>query len=478
VNDRRRRSPARPGSVPLPALSILGLAGFLLGSAALHPAPAHASPPGGFLHEVLPNGMEVSILPDSSHPVVATRVWYDVGAANEDPGTRGFVHLFEHLMFGGTATHDKRDYWDLHHAFGGNGNAYTDWDETVYQSDIPPAGHARVLELEADRMVHLRIDQDNLDNEKRIVTEELRMSTENDPMMRVQIAALKGVLREHPYAVTPVGTREDIAAVRLDGVRDFYARYYKPRNAHLIVVGPVDGDSMRAEVGRVFGSLPAAGETPKDIPPLLGWPCPAEVDLKEDLPPAKIALLAYLLPPASAPDADAVAVLCELLAGGYANPWREDLVERRRKALFAESMRLDLRRGGAFVLISGVLPNRGRASQFRDMDESLKNLGRKEWLTDGSLAALKRRLMRRDENQDYFAAEQAEAIGFARWWAGDVARAFDRSERIGAVTRGQVAAAFDRYIGGAKPVRVHIQPEHVPVLVRMFGWLLPLFVHA
>ena len=77
-----------------------------------------------------------------------------------------------------------------------------------------------VLEMEADRMIHLRLDQENLDNEKRIVTEELRAGTENDPMTRVQLAALKGVLREHPYAVDPVGTKEDIAAVK---PRDGYA---------------------------------------------------------------------------------------------------------------------------------------------------------------------------------------------------------------------------------------------------------------
>jgi zinc protease len=439
---------------------------------------ASAAVPPGFIHEVLPNGMEVSILPDSSHPIVATRIWYDVGAANEDPGTRGFVHLFEHLMFGGTATRDKRAYWDLHHAYGGSSNAYTEWDETVYQSDIPPAGHSQVLELEADRMMNLRIDQENLDNEKRIVTEELRRGTENDPMARVQLAALKGALREHPYAVSPVGTKEDIAAVSLERVRDFYARYYKPRNAHLIVVGPVDGDSLLSDVHRIFGPLPAEGVTPPDVPPLLGWPCPSEVDLKEDLPPAKIAFLAYMLPPASAPDADAVAVLSEMLAGGYANPYHEDLVERRRKALFGEVIRLDMRRGGAFVFVSGVLPNRSKADQFGDIGETVKILGRKDWLTDESLSALKRKLMRRYENQNYFAADRAEAIGTARWWTGDAGRAFDRAERIGAVTRAQVAAAFDRYIGGVSPVRVYIEPERIPLLVKMFGWLLPLFVHA
>ena len=187
--------------------------------------------------------------------IVATQVWYHVGSANEEPRTRGVAHLFEHLMFGGTAAHPKRAVWDHHERFGGYVNAYTSFDETVYVSTIPPAGHLPLLDLEADRMVNLSLTDENLANEKRIVTEELRLSTENDPMSRLFTEALKRIFGEHPYSLSPVGTKEDIAAATLEHARDFYERYYRPRNAHLVVVGPVDAPAVLARIREVFGPL-------------------------------------------------------------------------------------------------------------------------------------------------------------------------------------------------------------------------------
>src|SRR5262249_60955494 len=128
---------------------------------ALAPSAARAassSPPAGFIDRTLANGLAVTIVPDSSLPIVATRVWYHVGAANETKSTRGFAHLFEHLMFSGTPKHEKGVWEAHHHRFGGVENAHTSWDETTYESDIPPAGFHEVLVMEADRMVNLKLD--------------------------------------------------------------------------------------------------------------------------------------------------------------------------------------------------------------------------------------------------------------------------------------------------------------------------------
>ena len=210
--------------------------------------PAAFAPPPGFIDRVLSNGLQVTIVPDASLPIVSTRVWYHVGAANETRNTRGFAHLFEHLMFAGTPTHEKGAWEAHHHRFGGIENAQTSWDETTYESDIPPAGFPEVLAMEADRMVNLRLDEQALENEKRIVTEELRATIENDPETRMLNTALKRLCGDHPYAISPVGTKEDIAAATLEQARAFYARYYRPRNAHLVIVGPVDGAATLAEV--------------------------------------------------------------------------------------------------------------------------------------------------------------------------------------------------------------------------------------
>jgi zinc protease len=433
-------------------------------------------PPPGFIHRVLGNGLAVTILPDSSLPIAAVRIWYHVGAANEAPNTRGFAHLFEHVMFGGTPNHPRGTWEAFHHRLGGYDNAHTSWDETTYESDFPPAGLDEVLAMEADRMVNLKLDQENLDNEKKIVTEELRASVENDPVDRVFKAALEQFCKGHPYAVTPLGTKEEIAAATLELARDFYARYYRPKNAHLVVVGPVDAPATMARIERLFGPLPASGETPPDVPSLEGWKFPAHVPLKEDLPPVEVAVLVYPLPPPDSPHDAALSVMNELLTSGLVNHFREDLVRKRHQALEAGSQALSLRRGGVLAFYSAVLPYRREAGQFKVMDETMRKLARKEWLTEESLAGVKRRILRRIESQRYLAGPTADEIAKAAWWRGDPKLAFEQADHIAAVTRDDVADAFDRYVGRVEPVRVYVQPEKVPILIRLFGWLAPLFI--
>jgi len=433
-----------------------------------------ASPPPGFIDRVLPNGLQVTIVPDTSLPIVATRLWYHVGAANETPNTRGFAHLFEHLMFGGTPTHPKGAWEAHHHRFGGIENAHTSWDETTYESDIPPAGFHEVLVMEADRMVNLSLDAALLENEKRIVTEELRASIENDPYDRMLTAALKSLCGDHPYAVTPLGTKEDLAAATLEHAREFYARYYRPRNAHLVIVGPVDGPATLAEVERIFGAIPAGGETPPDVPSLWGWKFPEHIKLQEDLPPAEVAVLVYPLPPPDAEDDVALGVMEQILASSKVDPFREDLVRSRHQALEAGIQVLGLRRGGVLCFYSAVLPYRRESGQFDVMNETMRKLERKEWLTDARLAGARRKMLRAIEQQRYRAGERADALANSRWWRGDAALAFTRADRVAAVSRADVARVFDRYVTHAKPVAVYIQPEKVPVLLQLFGWMLPL----
>ena len=201
--------------------------------------------------------MQISILADPRMPLVATQIWYHVGSANEPQGSRGLAHLFEHLMFGPTAQRGERDYWDHHHRNGGETNAYTTPDETVYVSEIPPEHALGVLQREAERMRGLLLDAGLLENEKRIVTEELRLRIENDPLARIFQGATAGLLGDHPYAILPTGTKQDLAQATLDSCRAFYDRFYHPNQAHLVIVGPVHTRSMLKIARELFGPIPA-----------------------------------------------------------------------------------------------------------------------------------------------------------------------------------------------------------------------------
>jgi zinc protease len=431
--------------------------------------------PPGYVSTRLPNGLEVSILPDPKAPIVATQLWYRVGSANEDAGSRGLAHLFEHLMFGDTSTHGREDYARLHHRHGGDENAYTSPDETVYVSEIPPEGHAEVLAFEADRMRGLVLDERNLENERKIVTEELRLRTENDPMSRLFVEAQRRLLGAHPYAFSAVGEKEDVAAATVASCRSFYDRYYHPDAAHLVIVGQVDAQKTLAEIERAFGALPAGATRPPEVPPLLGWTYPEEVSLHEDLPPVEIAALAFALPNADASDRATVDVLLEILLGGAVEPFREEIVTRRHMAIEAGSETLRLRRGGALIFYAASLPYRRKATAFRAMEETMEELSRLAWLDEERLESAKRSLRRESFVRTYYPASRAQEIGAARWHEGDERFAFDRDRRIDAVTLDEVKAAWRTYLGDARPVRLYARPDRVPVLVRLFGWLYPLF---
>ena len=423
----------------------------------------------------LPNGLEVSILPDASMPVVATQVWYHVGAADEDQGRRGLAHLFEHLMFGATPTYPKGDYSKFVTAAGGDENAFTTPDETVYVSAVPPEAFAGVIEREGDRMRHLLLDEAALDNEKRIVLEELRLRTENDPMSRLLVAAQRALLGQHPYAYDPAGSKDDVLHATVEGCRSFYDAHYHPNRAHVVVAGPVEPEAAIALVEDAFGGIERGGIAPREIPKLLEWPYPESLDLKEDIPPVEIALMGSPLPPADAEDAPAVAVLREILTGGTLNPFREILVTREEDAIEAGIEWIALKRGGGIIFYAASLPYRRRATAFRSIERGLAALDDLAWLTPETLRAAKRRLALQDASDRYYAERMADRVGTARWHRGSAADALSWTARLERVEREEVAAAWRRYVKEGARIRVYVKPERVPVLIRMFGWLYPLF---
>ena len=430
---------------------LLGLA--LVPAAA--PLRAAASTPPGFLHRVLDNGLTVSVLPDSTMPICAVRVWYHVGAANEAPNSRGFAHLFEHLMFGGTHDARRRGAWEAHHhRLGGYENAYTSWDETVYESDIPPAGLDQVLVMEADRMVNLELDQENLDNEKRIVTEELRATVRERPRSTAcSMAALKALCGDHPYALTPLGTKEDIAAATLDaGARDFYAALLPAEERAPRRRRP--GRRRRRRSRRSSGCFGAAARRAArrrpTFPSLDGLEASAsDIKLKEDLPPARSRCWSTRCRRRSRATIVALERAERAADERPGDPFREDLVRSRHQALEAGTQVLmpAPRRHPVLLLGGAPLPPRDRASS-RSWTRPCATLARMDWLTDDAA----RRRQAHDAARGSRTSATSPATGATRSRATVVARRRDaaRSTRADRVRRGHArrrrGGRTDRYV--------------------------------
>jgi zinc protease len=215
----------------------------------------------------LPNGLSVVLSEDHSTPIVHLQLWYHVGSKNEKPGRTGFAHLFEHLMFKGSKNVEPEAHTSYISSVGGQSNAYTNDDETVFWETVPSQYLPLTLWLESDRMATLRIDKDTFVNEREVVKEERRMRVDNQPFGRLNEIIYDQAFTTHPYKHQTIGSMKDLDSASAEDVRDFYHTFYVPANATLVLVGDFESNQALQLVNTFLGRVPkAAREVPRDIP--------------------------------------------------------------------------------------------------------------------------------------------------------------------------------------------------------------------
>lgn len=220
----------------------------------------------------LPNGMTVILHEDHRLPVATINLWYYVGGKDEVPGRSGFAHLFEHLMFMGTRRVPGGQFDQIMESGGGWNNASTSEDRTNYYSYGPASQLPTLLWLDADRLQDLgrAMDQEKLDKQREVVRNERRQSYENRPYGRAELRIPELMFPSgHPYHIPVIGTHEDLIAATVEDVKGFFAKYYVPCNASLVVAGDFDPAAVKPLIAQLFGSLPR-GSTParRDAPPV------------------------------------------------------------------------------------------------------------------------------------------------------------------------------------------------------------------
>ncbi len=215
----------------------------------------------------LDNGMEVVVLEDHRAPVAVNMVWYRIGSADEPPGKSGIAHFLEHLMFKSTENLESGELSRIVAANGGTDNAFTSFDYTAYFQRVAADRLDLMMEMEADRMVNLRLTPEEVDTERQVILEERNQRTENEP------GALFGEQRNaaqymnHPYGIPIIGWRHEMEGLTLEDAKAFYRRFYAPNNAILIVAGDVEPEAVRAMAERHFGPIPANPDLPERVRP-------------------------------------------------------------------------------------------------------------------------------------------------------------------------------------------------------------------
>ncbi|MCA3451577.1 MAG: insulinase family protein [Rhodobacter sp.] len=215
----------------------------------------------------LPNGLQVVVIEDHRAPVVVHMVWYRVGAADEPPGHSGIAHFLEHLMFKGTDEVPSGKFSEIVQAQGGSDNAFTSPDYTAYFQRVAADRLDLVMKLEADRMRDLRLTQEDVATERAVILEERTTRTDSDPGALFGEQTQAAQYLNHPYSIPIIGWRHEIEQLDRDDALAFYARYYAPNNAVLVVAGDVTPDGVRRLAEQHYGPLaPTEGLPPRIRP--------------------------------------------------------------------------------------------------------------------------------------------------------------------------------------------------------------------
>ncbi len=285
----------------------------------------------------LPNGLTVVISEDHSAPTFGVCVSYGIGFRLEPEGRTGFAHLFEHMMFEGTPNAPKGTLDKVIEGGGGNNNGDTRYDFTEYIEAAPVSALDPILWIEADRMKTLDFSPANLENQRKVVEEEVRVNVLNRPYGLFFAIDLPGkAFDTFPNSHNFYGDFKDLDAARIDDVRTFYEQYYAPNNAVLAIAGDVSAPAVFAKVEKYFGAIPSR-TTPRR-PSLTEAPQKAERRSVEADKLARVPAIAigYRMPERTSRDAVAAAVTGELLHNGQASRLYQELVKRKQVAISAD----------------------------------------------------------------------------------------------------------------------------------------------
>ena len=287
-------------------------------------------------HFKLDNGMQVVVIPDRRAPVVTHMVWYRVGAADEPPGVSGIAHFLEHLMFKGTETIAPGEFSKIVARNGGQDNAFTSHDMTAYFQRVAKDRLPKMMQMEADRMVNLTLDEKDVATERNVVLEERRTRVDNDPSTILGEQLTAAFYQSHPYGTPIIGWEHEIRVLDREAALRFYERFYAPNNAILVVAGDVEPDEVKALAKKTYGKLkpnPEIAERRRPQEPPRRAPVRVELeDPRAGKPTFQRLYMAPAYSNAEPGEAEALDLLMKIAASGTTSRLYRSLVVEQKKA--------------------------------------------------------------------------------------------------------------------------------------------------
>lgn len=398
-------------------------------------------PPLKYEERTLDNGLHAIWLEDHSVPVTAIQVWYHVGSKDDPAGRSGFAHLFEHIMFKSTKRMPSEFLDRLTEDVGGQNNAYTANDVTVYHEVVPSNHLERLIWAEAERMAALTVDEANFKTERDVVKEEFRQSVLSQPFGEFGEFVQKKSFAQHPYKRPTIGNIAELDAASIEDVRAFHTTFYRPDNATLVVVGDFDPAALNGWIDRYFGPIakpaPAIPRVTVKEPSREGEKTITEVDPKVPFPAIAVT---FLGPAVTSKERAAWEVLETVLGHGDSSRLYRSLVYEKQLAQTAEfgaDLREDLGLPTCqIVLASGAPVEKARAALLAEFDRIAS-----EPISERELTTAKNQLLTLKLHDRETAEGKAASLGEAVVLLGDAKRANEGLSQLAEVTADQVLAA-------------------------------------
>lgn len=417
-----------------------------------------------FEHQ-LPNGLRIIVKEDRRAPTAAHMVWYRAGSMDETSGTTGVAHLFEHMMFKGTPMTGAGEFSRLVAAAGGRDNAFTSKDYTAYFQQVPKQKLEQMMQLEADRMRHLNLDPKEFEQEIRVVMEERRTRTDDEPqsLLFEQMGAV--ALQAHPYRVPIIGWMNDLESMTVHDARDWYERWYVPNNAYVVVVGDVDHREVFKLAERYYGPLAARALPARkpQIEPEQSGIRRLTVKAPAELP---VVAMAYKVPVIRDVERDvepyALEMLAAILDGHNAARFSRNLIREQRLAVSAGAGYDSTARGpGMFYLLGSPSEGKTRADLEAGFRAEIARIAR-DGVAPDELSRAKAQLV---AGQIYKLDSMfAQAMEIGQLEAVGLSYRVDARmiEKLQAVSADQVRAVTQKYFRDEHLTVAELDPQPLP----------------
>ena len=407
----------------------------------------------------LDNGLEIVLQPDRTLPLVAVNLWYHVGSKNEHPGRTGLAHLFEHMLFQGSANVDANDHFRLVQQAGGTANGSTRFDRTNYYETLPTHHLDLALWLESDRMGFLlpALDREKLENQRQVVMNERRERIDNQPYGRA-FERLHELLypQDHPYSWPVIGYMDDIAAATLDDVADFFSTHYVPNNAVLTLVGDFEPTDALARIDTYFGAIPAGEPIPRAVAPATSVPT-SRHEVMEDAVELGRVYLASTVPGIGHQDWYGADPLTTALAAGKSSPLYADLVYDRQLATDVSAFVLPTELAATFAVVATARPEVDVRRLEEALGEHLETAAR-EGPADRDLERARNKVVTAWTDQFQRLDDRADLLSMFATYFDDPGRIEREAEIYARIETAELVELTRQYLGPERRVTLNVVP--------------------